>query len=168
MTRVLPFAAAALLTVSACSSPDAPRATATPVPVSGPVAVFVLVPESPEPEVAAWGQALVAAITSGQGGLVLAPTLEEAAAVVRIDAVEVGVEASPEPEGEGEISVMRGALVLGETARPFDLAYRGEAGPQAEALARNLRRFVTEGGTGPPAAAPVGTDETEAPTEGPS
>jgi hypothetical protein len=128
------------------------------------VAVHILVPEAAEPAVVAWAQELAAAIASGQGNLVLASTPGEAAAAVRIDAVEVGAEVSPEPEGEGEISVMRGALVVGESAREFNLVYRGDARPQAEALARNLRGFATEGGA-VPAAAPAETEESEAEPE---
>jgi hypothetical protein len=88
-------------------------------------------------------------VTSGHGDLSLAPTAEEASVVVRIDTVENGVKVTPEPEGEGEISVMRGALVVGKSAREFHLTYRGEARPQAEALARNLRGFSAEGGAEP-------------------
>jgi hypothetical protein len=56
------------------------------------------------------------------------------------------VKVDPEPEGEGETSVMRGALVLGEAPREFSLAYRGDVRPQAEALARNLRAYAAEAG----------------------
>jgi hypothetical protein len=170
MTRALLLVVAAPLVVVACSTPDAPRATSTPAPVvpaadATPVAVHIQVPDPAEPAVAAWAQELTAAIASGQGNLVLASTPEEAAATVRIDAVEVGAEVSPEPDGEGEISVMRGALAVGESAREFNLVYRGDARPQAEALARNLRRFATEGGTVSAAAAPAETEETGAEPE---
>jgi hypothetical protein len=72
------------------------------------------------------------------------------------------VKFEPEPAGEGEISVMRGALVTGKTAQPFQLAYKGEARPQAEALARNLRRFAM--GTGAAGSKPAEPgDETKKP-----
>ena len=166
MTRALPLATAALLVVAACSAPEAPRATSTPAPAARaaaltPVVVHVLVPEDPDPAVAAWAQALVAAINAGHGGLVLATAPDEAVALVRIDAVEEGTGVDPEPEGEGEVTVMRGALVVGESARAFNLVYRGDARPQAEALARNLRRFAAEGAAA--AAAPVGSDAPAAP-----
>ena len=57
---------------------------------------------------------LATAITSGQGGLTLVAPPEEAAAAVRIDSVRTGVEWEPAPPGEGKISVMHGALVLGD------------------------------------------------------
>ena len=165
MTRALPLATAALLALVACSAPEAPQATSTPEPVAPgaalqPVVVHVLVPEDPDPAVEAWAQALVAAIDAGHGGLALATTPDEAVALVRIDAVETGTEVDPEPEGEGEVNVMRGALVVGETARVFNLVYRGDARPQAEALARNLRRFAAEGAA---AAAPASPEESADP-----
>jgi len=162
MTRALPLAVAAVLVVVACSAPEAPRDASTPAPVAPvaapePVVVHIQMPEDPDPAVLAWAQALSTAITSGQGGLNLAATPEEATAVVRIDTVEKGTEVDPEPEGEGEVSVMRGALVVGERARAFNLVYRGDARPQAEALARNLRRFAAEGAAA--AAAPAESEE---------
>jgi len=159
MTRALLLVAtAALLAVVACSAPEAPQATATPPPAASPppVVVHIQVPEDRGPAVEAWAQALAAAIAGGHGGLALASTPEEAVAVVRIDAVETGAEVDPEPEGEGEVNVMRGALVVGESARAFNLVYRGDARPQAEALARNLRRFAAEGAA---AVAPSGSEE---------
>jgi hypothetical protein len=162
MTRALPFATAALLVVVACSAPEAPRATTTPAPAAPAAAlesvvVHILVPKDSGPAVEAWAQALAAAINSGQGGLALATTPDEAVAVVRIDAVETGTDVDPEPEGEGEVNVMRGALVVGESARAFNLVYRGDARPQAEALARNLRRFAAEGAAA--AAASTGSEK---------
>ena len=150
MTRYAPlaFVTAVLLAAGACSQPEGPAAQATPaamMPTPGPpVLVHVLVPEEAGPEVEAWAEELRTAVTTGHGELNLAATPEEAAVVVRIDAVETGVKTDPEPEGEGETSMMRGALVLGESAREFKLAYRGEVRPQAEALARNLRGYAAE------------------------
>ncbi len=169
MTRTLPLATAALLVAVACSAPEAPQATSTPAPVAPPasvqpVVVHIQVPEDAEPAVEAWAQALAGAINAGHGGLALAPTPEAAAAVVRIDTVEAGATVNPEPEGEGEVNVMRGALVVGESARAFNLVYRGDARPQAEALARNLRRFSAEGAAA--AAAPEESGEAPEPAPG--
>jgi hypothetical protein len=118
----------------------------------------VLVADGADPEAEAWSEELRTAVTSGHGNLSLAATAEEASVVVRIDTVETGVEVPPDPletgaevtpesEGEGEISVMRGALIVDGSAREFHLSYPGEVRPQAEALARNLRSFTAEGGT---------------------
>ena len=64
-------------------------------------------------------------------------------------------------EGEGEVNVMRGALLVGASARAFNLVYRGEARPQAEAFARNLRRFAAEtAAAAADAEAPEKTEET--------
>jgi hypothetical protein len=119
----------------------------TPAP---PIFVHVQLAEEASAEVEAWAEELRTAVTAGHGDLRLAATPEEAAVVVRIDSVETGVKANPEPEGEGETSMMRGALVLGESAREFNLAYRGEVRPQAEALARNLRGYAAETGATAP------------------
>ena len=55
-------------------------------------------------------------------------------------------------------------LVVGESARAFNLVYRGDARPQAEALARNLRRFAAEGGAVVPAPEEAEPEEAEAET----
>ncbi len=172
MTRRLTLAGAALLAVAACSAPAPPETASTPAPVSPaatpqPLAVHVQVPEEPEAAVEAWAQALRTAITSGQGGLTLAATPEEAGAVVLIGTVEKGAEGDPALAGEGEFHVMRFALVVGENARELSVVYRGEARPQADALARNLRRAAAE--VAAPGASP-GSKEASAPhpTEGPA
>ena len=150
MTRhaLLALVTAALLVGGACSPPEDPAARATPAATmptpAPPIVVHVQVPEGGGPEAAAWAEELRTAVREGHGDLSLAAAREDAVVVVRIDSVETGVEADPEPEGEGEISVMKGALVLGESAREFSLAYRGDVRPQAEALARNLRAYAAE------------------------
>jgi hypothetical protein len=125
------------------------------------VAVHILVPEEPGPEIQAWAQSLAAAIDAGYGALTLAATPEEAAAVVRIDSVQTGVEWDPEPPGEGEISVMHFALILGQSSREFDVAYRGDATPQAQALARNLRGVAANGAAA--SSATEGAEDPETP-----
>jgi len=150
MTRhaLLALVTAALLVSGACSPPDDPAAQATPAATmptpAPPIVVHVQVPDDAGPEAAAWAEELRTAVREGHGDLRLAASPEDAVVVVRIDSVETGVEVEPEPEGEGETSVMKGALVLGESAREFSLAYRGDVRPQAEALARNLRAYAAE------------------------
>ena len=153
MTRALPFAVAAMLVIAACSAPDSPETSATPAPATAdpapkPATVHVLTAGPGSPEVQTWAQELTAAIESGEGNLVLVSTPEEAEAVVLIESVEVGGEASPELAGEGETYRMRGSLVIGDDARDFNVVYRGEVRPQAEALARNLPRFAQEAASG--------------------
>jgi hypothetical protein len=149
MTRhALPALAAASLLAAACSQPDAPAARATPAATmptpAPPIAVFVQVGEEANADVQAWAEELRAAVSAGQGDLRLASTPEEAEAVVRIDSVQSGVKVDPEPEGEGETSVMRGALVLGERTGEIQLAYKGDVRPKAEAIARNLRDYAAK------------------------
>lgn len=167
MTRqtLLAFATLAAVAGTSCSREDAPppappvRATAAPpaaaAPHAAPVPVFVLLPDSPSPEVEAWARELGAAIAAGHGGLVMSESAEDARVVVRIDAVETNARVNPEPPGEGEVLVMRGAILDGESSRAFSLAYRGSARPQAEALARNLRRFAAEGQASAPEPPPA-------------
>ncbi len=166
MTRhaLLSLAVAGLLALGGCSGPEAPAALATPAatmptPAPTPIAVHVQVPEGAGSLAEAWAEELRAAVSAGHGDLSLASTPEDADVVVRIDEVETGVEVTPEPEGEGEVSVMRGALVLSESAREFSLNYRGKARLQEEALARNLRTFAAEGGTDQPADEPAAVED---------
>ena len=46
--------------------------------------------------------------------------------------------------GTGGAQVMNGALVMGKSSRPFNLSYPGEVAPQAEKLARNLRKLAEQ------------------------
>jgi hypothetical protein len=173
MTRALPLAAAAMVTIAACSAPESPEPTAK--PTEGAVAatpqretVHILVAGPDNPVVGAWAEALAAAIEAGHGDLALVPTPEEARLVVMIEGVDSGAPAGQAPPGEGEAFVVRGSLIIGDDARDFDLAYRGDMVPQAEALARNLPRFAQEAASGgatvektAPAPAAGGTDTDE-------
>jgi hypothetical protein len=166
MTRLLSLVVVALMALAACSAPEAPEAAATPpaatpAPVPQLVPVHILLPESPDEGVSAWAQALTDAIAAGHGGLTLVGTPEEALVGVRIDAVEEGTEADPVPEGEGEFHVMRGALLVGADTHEFNLAYRDDVAPEAEALARNLRKLAVQ-------AASAGSAEAAAEAEGSS
>lgn len=167
MTRhaLLTLATTGLLVAGACSPSNEPAARATPaamMPTPVPsISVHVQVPEEAGPEAAAWAEELRTAVTDGHGELRLAPTPEEGVVVVRIDSVETGVKTDPEPEGEGETSLMQGALVLGESAREFKLAYKGDVRPQAEALARNLRAYAAE--AGPPETETDDAEESDEP-----
>ncbi len=153
---------AALWALTGCSGPEAPAALGTPPPARPtpvPVSVLVQVAEGAGPLAEAWAEELRTAVSAGHGDLSLVSAAEGAAVVVRIDKVETGVEVDSVPEGEGEISVMRGAIVVGGSAREFNLNYRGQARPQAEALARNLRGFAAEGETDEPEDEPAISDD---------
>jgi hypothetical protein len=88
----------------------------------------------------AWGKELRAALEARTDEFRLAKPGETAALVVRIDSVVAG---------QGGSSVMNGALVQGGQARPFNLSYPGEIRPQAEKLARGLRKLAEQAKAGP-------------------
>jgi hypothetical protein len=159
MTRLLSLVVVALMALAACSAPEAPEAAATPAAVPQLVPVHIVVPENPDEGISAWSRALADAITSGHGGLTLVQTPEEALVGVRIDVVEKGTEADPVPEGEGDVEVMRGALLVGEDVHEFNLAYRGDLAPEAEALARNLRKLAVQAATAGSAEAAAEAEE---------
>jgi len=64
---------------------------------------------------------------------------------------EVVVQVGSVTPGANESTVMKGALVVGGTPRPFDLSYKGPSKAQTEALARNLRGLVERMKAAPPA-----------------
>ena len=111
--------------------------TASAAPAAKPVPLVVRVDAATPggPEVEAWAKELRAAIATHKDELRLAKAGEKAELTVRIDSVA---------KGEGDTHSMNGAFVLGKTTRPFNLSYPGEAGPQAEALARNLRKYADQ------------------------
>jgi hypothetical protein len=89
-----------------------------------------------------WGKELRSALEARKDEFRLAKPGETAALVVRIDSVV---------PGQGGSSVMNGALVQGGQPRPFSLNYPGEIRPQAEKLARGLRKLAEQAKAGPAA-----------------
>jgi hypothetical protein len=83
----------------------------------------------------AWGKELRTALEARTDEFRFAKPGEKAALVVRIDSVVPGQAGS---------SVMNGALVQGGQPRPFTLNYPGEIRPQAEKLARGLRKLAEQ------------------------
>ena len=55
--------------------------------------------------------------------------------VVRVDSVG---------KGQNDLQVMNGTLLIGKGSHPFNLSYPGEVAPQAEKLARNLRKYADQ------------------------
>jgi hypothetical protein len=90
-------------------------------------------------EVEAWAKELRTALAARKDEFHLAKRGEKAEFTVRINSVA---------KGEGDTHSMNGALVLGKTTKPFNLTYPGEVGPQAQALARNLRKLADQMKTG--------------------
>jgi len=111
-------------------------APAPAAPVNGvPMTVEVRTAPKADPGVQAWAKELRAALETHKEEFRLAKTGEKAELTVRIDSVGAG---------PGAAQVMNGALVMGQTTRPFNLSYTGAARPQAEALARNLRKYADQ------------------------
>jgi hypothetical protein len=90
-------------------------------------------------EVEAWARELRTALAARKDEFRLAKRGEKAELTVRIDSVA---------KGEGDTHSMNGALAMGKTTKPFNLTYPGEVGPQAQALARNLRKLADQMKTG--------------------
>lgn len=128
----------ATLALAALVLPQPPATAAKPVPMS----VEVRTAAKAEAPVQAWANELRAALDQRKDEFRRAKPGESAELVVRIDSV------APGPDGT---QVMKGALVLGKNARPFNLSYAGEAAPQAEKLARNLRKLADPMKTAPAA-----------------
>jgi len=115
-----------------------PPAAAKPAPMT----VEVRAAAKADAPVQAWAKELRAALDRRKDEFRPAKPGEAAELVVRIDSVAGGA---------GGTQVMNGALVMGKNARPFNLSYPGEPAPQAEKLARNLRKYAEQMKAAPPA-----------------
>ena len=123
--------AVATLTASTAAAPTATEPAAKPVPL----VVQVDAPSGSGADVEAWAKELRTALAARKDEFRLAKAGEKAELVVRIDSVT---------KGESDTHVMNAALVLGKTIKPFNLSYAGAVRPQAEALARNLRKLADQ------------------------
>ena len=121
----------ATLALAALVAPQAPATPAKAVPM----AVEVRAAANGPAPVQAWAKELRAALDQRKDEFRRAKPGESAELVVRIDSVVPG------PDGA---QAMNGALVRGKNARPFNLTYPGEVAPQAEKLARNLRKLADQ------------------------
>ena len=128
----------ATLALAALALPQSPTTPAKAVPM----AVEVRTIAKAEASVQTWAKELRAALDQRKDEFRPAKPGESAELVVRIDSVAPGTDGA---------QVMTGALVLGKNARPFNLSYAGEAAPQAEKLARNLRKLADQMKTAPAA-----------------
>ena len=121
----------ATLALAALVVPQAPAVPAKAVPM----AVEVRTAANAPAPVQAWAKELRAALDQRKDEFRRAKPGESAELVVRIDSVA---------PGSGGAQAMNGALVMGKSARPFNLSYPGEVAPQAEKLARNLRKLADQ------------------------
>lgn len=127
------FATLALVSLFAAPA-AAPQEKAAPAKVV-PMTVQVQAAANPDAGVQAWVKELRAALGARKDEFRLAKAGETAELVVRIDSMG---------KGQNDLHVMNGALLMGKGSRPFNLTYPGEVAPQAEKLARNLRKYADE------------------------
>jgi hypothetical protein len=136
MTMLATLALASLFAAQPAAAPAAATAKVAPMTVQ------VQAATGADAGVQAWVKELRAALEARKDEFRLAKKGETAQLVVRIDSTG---------KGQGDLQVMNGALVIGKDSRPFNLSYPGEVTPQAEKLARNLRKLADQMKT-PPAA----------------
>jgi hypothetical protein len=123
----------AVVALLAAQAP-APPAPAAPVKVV-PMTVQVESAATADAGTQAWVKELRAALGARKDEFRVVKPGEAAELVVRVDSVA---------RGQADASVMNGALVVGKATRPFNLSYAGETAPQAEKLARNLRKLADQ------------------------
>lgn len=121
----------ATLALAVLAVPQPPAAAAKVVPMT----VEVRTDAKAGPPVQAWAKELRAALEQRKDEFRAAKPGESPELVVRIDSVVPGT---------GGAQVMNGALAMGKGSRPFNLSYTGEVAPQAEKLARNLRKLADQ------------------------
>jgi len=128
---------AASLFAAQAAAAQAPAATPAKV---APMTVQVQAAAGADAGVQAWVKDLRAALEARKDDLRLAKKGETAELVVRVDSVA---------KGQNDLQVMNGTLLLGKSSHPFNLSYTGESAPQAEKLARNLRKYADQLKTAP-------------------
>lgn len=129
----------ALALVAAAAQPAAKPAE------TGAITVQVEVAQGTASAAQAWGKELRTALEARRDEFRVVKPGEKASLVVRIESVV---------PGQGASSVLNGVLVQGGQSRPFNLNYPGEVRPQAEKLARSLRKLAEQSRPAPPAATP--------------
>ena len=129
----MPFTTVVLATLLAAQAPAgvAPAGSAKVVPM----AVQVQAPANADAGARAWVRELRAALGTRKDEFRLVKPGETGEILVRIDSVA---------RGQGDSRVLNAELVVGKTARPFNLTYPGEIAPQAEKLAAKLRSFADQ------------------------
>ena len=133
------LALAALFAGQAPAS-QAPRAPAPAAPAKAvPMAVQVQAAASGDATVRTWAKELRAALEARKDEFRLATKAETAELVVRVDSLGKAQDGTP---------VLNAALVLGKTTRPFAYGFT-DVKVQAQALARNLRKFADQMKTAP-------------------
>ena len=124
----------------ALASAFAVQATAAQTPAAAlakiaPMSVQVEAAAKADAGVQAWVKELRAALEARKDEFRLAKKGETPDLVVRIDSVG---------KGQNDLQVMVVTLLMAKSSHPFNLSYPGETGPQAEILARNLRKYADQ------------------------
>jgi len=129
----------ALASLFAAQAAAAQSPAAAPAKVA-PMTVQVEAAAGGDAGVQAWVKELRAALESRKDEFRLAKKGETAEFVVRIDSLGKAQDGTP---------VLNAALVLGKTTRPFAYGFT-DVKVQAEALARNLRKYADQMKAAPP------------------
>jgi hypothetical protein len=111
------------------------QAPAPASPKAVPMSVQVHAAASADAAAQAWATELRTALEARKDEFRAARKGETPELVVRIDSVG---------KGAGDGKVMNGTLLIGKSSHPFNLSYPGDPSPQAEKLARNLRKYVDQ------------------------
>ena len=128
------FATLALASAFAVQAAAAQTPAAAPAKIA-PMSVQVEAAAKADAGVQAWVKELRAALEARKDEFRPAKKGETAELVVRIDSVG---------KGQNDLQVMAGTLLMGKSSHPFNLSYPGETAPQAEELARNLRKYADQ------------------------
>jgi hypothetical protein len=113
------------------ATPQAAPAPAKPSPVS----VQVQAAPGADAGVKTWVKELRTALEARKDEFRLVKSGETAEFVVRIDSLA---------KGQNDLNVVNGAFLVGKGSHAFNLSYPGEVAPQAEKLARNLRKYAEQ------------------------
>ena len=136
------FSTLALASLLAAQAAAAQTPAAAPAKVV-PIAVQVQAAAGADAGVQAWVKALSTALEARKDEFRLVKKGQTAELVVRIDSLG---------KGQNDVQVMNGTLLMGKVSHPFNLSYPGEVAPQAEKLARNLRKYADQLKAAPPPA----------------
>jgi hypothetical protein len=129
------FATLALASAFAAQATLAQAPAAAPAKIA-PMSVQVeAAAKAADAGVQAWVKELRAALEARKDEFRPAKKGETAELVVRIDSLG---------KGQNDLQVMAGTLLMGKSSHPFNLSYPGETAPQAEKLARNLRKYADQ------------------------
>jgi hypothetical protein len=127
---------ASLFAVPAVAAQTTAATPAKPAPMS----VQVQAAAGADAGAQTWVRELRRALEARKDEFRLVKAGETAELVVRIDSLV---------KGQNDLQVMNGAFLIGKGPHAFNLSYPGDVAPQAEKLARNLRKHADQLKTAP-------------------